>query len=75
MEKVIDVRNDRQAEIETIIFGDGTGDYVGQLRLICKDIYLEGLDDDGDSFITLDDIDNMILALKKAKEIWGYKND
>ena len=61
-----DIRSEaKERPITSIRFGDNDGDLVenGAYKVyICRD-------DAGE--LMMEDIDNLILALQKAKELWG----
>ena len=69
----IDIREGSSA-IDTITFADNH-DGVSSIRRVngfSKSEWLELLDEFGEcNVIRMSDIDNLILALKKAKELWG----
>lgn len=67
----IDIRNNSISAPTTIRFGD---DDFGAAQLAytgSEGICIEDIDGDSTSVIDVTDIDNMIKALQKAKEVWG----
>lgn len=62
-----DIRNTKVGMVDTIRFGDNAHDIVekrphsGNIRVASDDMGL----------VMIEDIDNLILALQKAKELWG----
>ncbi len=74
----IDIRNGHVDSPSTITFADGHSDYFASEVTLNKDygeVTITFLDCDGDKAnqLKFEDIDNLILALKKAKELWGDK--
>jgi hypothetical protein len=68
----LDVRNNEIAKPNVIIFGDGEDFLASQISIKHNgELVLEGCDDGLVREFDLDDVDNLILALKKAKELWG----
>lgn len=65
---VIDIRDTDEVEIEKIIYGDDV-----YIRPYCDDYdYIAVYDEDHDGItIRKGDINNLIKALEKAKELWG----
>lgn len=72
----IDVRSGDEERIKSVVFADDhSGYYASKLQLTNnwdgKHITFEDSDGDDAYKLNLEDIDNMILALQKAKELWG----
>jgi hypothetical protein len=68
----LEIRNNEIVKPNVIIFGDGK-DFLASQISITHNGKLALMDCDGwlvHEFY-LDDVDNLILALKKAKELWG----
>ena len=65
---IIDIRDSVEEEVEGIAF-DGSGDYIfvasGSFMLYSS------LDSRETTLCDIGDVDNLIKALQKAKELWG----
>lgn len=63
----IDIREPRQGFVEVIKFSDSDS-----LNYDCKIFFsIESSNYERDHRVYFKDVDNMIKALKKAKELWG----
>jgi hypothetical protein len=68
----LDIRNNEIEKPNVIIFGDGKDFLASQISINHNGkLMLTDWDDDLVHELDLDDVDNLILALKKAKELWG----
>lgn len=73
----LDIRTNN-CPITSIKFADGNWDWactitVKQHPINVTELFLCDIDGDTTNYINLADIDNLILALQKAKELWGGK--
>lgn len=74
----IDIRTHQVEAFNAIVFADDHSDYYASemgLSNDCGETIIKFSDSDGDygKNLKFEDIDNLILALKKAKELWGDK--
>lgn len=69
----LDIRTADLTEIDEIIFGGGQADNAMKLVKFNDkgEFQLYDLDDERSGYLAVEDIDNLILALRKAKELWG----
>ena len=63
----IDIRNHTNEEVTEIRFGSGCYDMITLVRPGGSVLIAQG--DSGE--VMIEDIDNLILALQKAKELWS----
>lgn len=73
----LDIRTNN-SPITSITFADGEWDWgctitVKQHQRDVTELFLRDMDGDATNCLNLSDIDNLILALQKAKELWGNK--
>lgn len=64
---IIDIREEVNEEVEGIRFDD-SGDLIVRRG---KAVGIVGVEGEDCPICTIEDIDNFIKALKKAKELWG----
>lgn len=71
----LDVRNTTDDEITHIQFGSFHNGCSGIMTLSgnTDEIAIYDKEEKNGCYIRIDDIDNLILALQKAKELWGGK--
>lgn len=69
----LDIRNATDDEITHIQFGSFHNTCGGIVALSSNtdEISIQDKEEDINGYIRIDDIDNLILALQKAKELWG----
>lgn len=69
---IIDIRHDIK-NVEKIVYADDKSFMCPGIAIQREDKYLELVDVDGDvdGRVCFEDIDNLILALQKAKELWA----
>lgn len=65
-----DVRANKSEDIKAVVFGDSRCNGA-QVTYSCGLFEILDMDGDGQYEIDKEDIDNLILALQKAKELWG----
>lgn len=68
----IDIRNNQSDDITSITFSDTNYGYASRIRKQGEYISLVDIDTDKEADVKGADIDNLILALRKAQELgWG----
>jgi hypothetical protein len=69
----LDIRTIGDEPITEIKFGEGDNENSSAVskRFGHQEVILIDRDDDSSGYIAIKDIDNLILALQKAKELWG----
>ena len=69
---VIDIRTGTTKDVDTIIFAEDSYGYGTRLIHVGGYVQIVDVDKDKESDVRMADIDNLILALQKAKELgWG----
>jgi hypothetical protein len=70
----LDIRNAAPDEVAEVVFADKSGDTNYMLYKLAKssdaDLFRAEFENDY-AYVRYDDIDNLILALQKAKELWA----
>lgn len=69
----LDIRHQQEGEITEIAFGSGYNSNSCKVvkASIEDEVILHDHSSFSTGFIAISDIDNLILALQKAKELWG----
>ena len=69
----LDIRKTGDEPITEIKFGDGNNinSCALEKRIGCQEVILLDRNVDPSGYIAINDIDNLILALQKAKELWS----